>query len=75
MSELKLISPLLDNFNMGDPISEHDGVRCCPAMKKGTDERYIVKVISIPASRTKLDPLLLTGAYPSEEAALNYFKS
>ena len=75
MSELKLISPLLDNFNMGDPISEHDGVRCCPAMKKGTDERYIVKVISIPASRTKLDALLLTGAYPSEEAALNYFKS
>lgn len=73
MSQLKLISPLLDNFDMGDPISEHDGVRCCPAMRKGTDERYIVKVISIPASRTKLDALLLTGAYPNEEAALNYF--
>ena len=75
MSELKLISPLLDKFDMGDPISEHDGVRCCPAMKRGTDERYIVKVISIPASRTKLDALLLTGAYSSEEAALIYFKT
>ena len=75
MSQLKLISPLLDNFDMGDPISEHDGVRCCPAMKKGTDERYIVKVISIPASRTQLDALLLTGAYPSEQAALGYFEA
>ena len=74
MSDLKLISPLLDNFDMGDSISAHDGVRCCPAMKKGTNEKYIVKVISIPASRTKLDALLLTGAYPSEEAALAYFK-
>lgn len=74
MSELKLISPLLDNFDMGDAISAHHGVRCCPAMKKGSDEKYIVKVISIPASRTQLDALLLTGAYPSEEAALSYFK-
>ena len=74
MSELKLISPLLDNFDMGDAISEHDGVRCCPAMKKESDEKYIVKVISIPASRTQLDALLLTGAYSSEEAALVYFK-
>lgn len=74
MSELKLISPLLDNFDMGDAISAHDGVRCCPAMKKESDEKYIVKVISIPASRTQLDALLLTGAYPSEEAALEYFK-
>ena len=29
MSEPKLISPLLDKFIMGDPISEHDGVQCC----------------------------------------------
>ena len=43
MSEPKLISPLLDNFIMGDPISEHDGVQCCPAINKDTDEKYIVK--------------------------------
>lgn len=74
MSEPKLISPLLDNFIMGDPISNHHGVRCCPALKKESDEKYIVKIISIPASQTQLDALLLTGAYPDEASALSYFK-
>ena len=74
MAEIRLISPLLDQFDMGDPISTHDGVCCCPAMRKGTDERYIVKIISIPASQTQLDALLLTGAYPDADSARNYFK-
>lgn len=73
MSEPKLISPMLDNFEMGNPISEHDGVRCCPAMRKDSDDKYIVKIISVPASQTKLDALLLTGAYPDRDSALTYF--
>lgn len=75
MSEPKLISPMLDNFAMGDPISDHHGVRCCPAMKNDSDDRYIVKIISVPANQTQLDALLLTGAYPDADAALAYFKS
>ena len=74
MSETKLISPLLDNFIMGDPISNHHGVRCCPALKKESEDKYIVKIISIPASQTQLDALLLTGAYPDEASALSYFR-
>ena len=74
MSEPKLISPMLDDFAMGGPISDHDGVRCCPAMRNGSDERYIVKIISVPASSTKLEALLLTGAYSSKESAVAYFK-
>lgn len=74
MSEPKLISPMLDNFAMGDPISEHDGVRCCPAMEMGSDDKYIVKVISVPASEVQLNALLLTGAYQDQDAALSYFK-
>lgn len=74
MSEPKLISPMLDNFEMGGPISDHDGVRCCPAMRKNSDEKYIVKIISVPASQTKMDALLLTGAYSDKSAALSYFK-
>ena len=66
---------MLDNFNMGDPISEHDGVRCCPAMEKYSEEKYIVKIISVPASQSQLDALLLSGAYPDAEAALEYFKT
>ena len=74
MSELKLVSPLLDGFVMGDPVSDRNGVRCCPAMRENSDEKYIVKIISVPASQKQLDALLLTGAYPNAAAAAEYFK-
>ena len=74
MSEPKLISPMLDDFIMGDPISEHHGVRCCPALRQDSDSRYIVKIISVPASQVQLEALLLTGAYSSKDAALAYFR-
>ncbi len=73
MSEPRLISPMLDGFRMGAPISEHDGVCCCPAIAPETDERYIVKVISIPADQGKLDGLLLAGAFQGKEDAQKYF--
>lgn len=75
MSEPKLISPLLDNFVMGGAISDHDGVRCYPAMREESDDKYIVKTITIPASSRQLDALLLTGAYPDAQAARSYFES
>ncbi len=74
MSEPKLISPMLDGFHMGAPISDHDGVRCCPAMKENSDNKYIVKIISIPASQVQLDALLLTGAYDDPASAMDYFQ-
>ncbi len=74
MSAPKLISPLLDNFIMGEPISDQGGVRCCPAMHQQTEEKYIVKIISIPANQSQLDALLLTGAYGTAEDANGYFK-
>ena len=74
MSGPKLISPLLDHFVMGDAISSHDGVRCYPAMREDSDEKYIVKVVSIPASQVQLEALLLTGAYRDQASALAYFK-
>lgn len=74
MSDLKLVSPLLDGFLMGEPMSSHDGVTCCPAMKENSDEKYIVKIISVPASQKQLEALLLTGAYRDAAAATEYFK-
>ena len=74
MSEPMLISPMLDNFLMGDPISDRNGVRCCPAMNQETGKKYLVKIISSPASAAQLDALLLTGAYDSKEQALEYYK-
>ena len=74
MSEPKLISPLLDGFVMGDPISSHHGVCCCPAMQADSNGKYIIKIISVPASQTKLDALLLAGAFSDSESALSYFR-
>ncbi len=74
MSDPKLISPLLDGYVMGAPISSHHGIRCCPAMKQTSDDKFIVKVISIPSSQSQLDALLLTGAYKDPADAMDYFK-
>ena len=74
MSEPKLISPLLDNFVMGDPISDRGGVRACPAMRQDNNDKYIVKIISTPANPSQLDALLLSGAYTDRADALAYYK-
>ncbi len=74
MSEQKLISPLLDGFVVGNPLNAHNGVRCCPAMKENADEKYIVKIISVPASQVQLEALLLTGAYSNPAEAADYFR-
>lgn len=74
MSEPRLISPMLDGFALGGSISTHSGVSCYPAMRNDSDERYIVKAISIPASQVQLEALLLTGAYPDADAAAAYFR-
>ncbi len=74
MSEPKLISPLLDGFSMGNPVSEHNGIRCCPAIKENTDKKYIVKIISIPPTQAQMDALLLAGAYKDPADAMEYFK-
>ena len=74
MSDPKCISPLLDGMIMGEPINEHHGICCCPAIKEDTDEKYIVKIVSVPPSPAQMDALLLSGAYPDEESALAYYK-
>lgn len=74
MSDKKNISPLLDGFVVGSPMSSHGGIRCCPAIKENTDEKYIVKIISIPSSQVQLDALLLTGAYRTPSDAAEYFQ-
>lgn len=74
MSDLKLISPLLDGFSVGNPMGEHDGVRCHPAIKETSEQKYILKVITIPATQKQMDALLLAGAYRDPADAMDYFK-
>ncbi len=73
MSEPRLISPMLDGCLIGQAISCHNGIRCCPAIREQTGEKYIVKILSIPASQVQLDALLLTGAFSDSQGALTYF--
>ena len=75
MSDLNLVSPLLDDFDTGSSISEHHGVICYPAMRKESTDRYIIKQVSIPASQAQFDALLLTGAYADADSTLAYFRS
>lgn len=74
MSEPKLISPLLDGYTLGAPVSEHNGIVCYPAIKENSEKKYIVKIISVPASQTQMDALVLAGAYKDAEGAMEYFK-
>lgn len=74
MSTPRLIYPLLEGYVLGDAISSHDGVSCYPAILAKTGEKYIVKVITVPASHTQLDALLLAGAFDNKHAAVRYFK-
>ena len=67
------ISPLLDGFTMGSPMSSRSGVQCCPAIKDHTEEKYIVKIISVPATQSQLDAMLLAGAYKDPADAMDYF--
>lgn len=75
MSEQKSVSPLLDGFTVGSPVNEHYGICCYPAVKANTERKYILKVISIPASQTQLEALLITGAYKDPAEAAEYFRS
>ena len=74
MSETKHVSPLLDGFSLGNPISEHNGIQCCPAIKDNTEKKYIVKIVTIPASQVQLDALLHAGAYKDPADAMDYYK-
>ena len=74
MSDIKMVSPLLDGFVIGEALSSHNGVQCYPAMKENSDNRYIVKTIAVPASQRQLDALLLTGAYKDLAEATEYFR-
>ena len=73
MSKPRQISPILDNMIIGDAISDHNGIRCYPVLHTETNNKYILKIISVPSSATKLEALLLTGALENEEAAKSYF--
>jgi len=43
-------------------------------MNNANGDKYIVKIISTPASQTQLEALILSGAFPDKESALEYYR-
>ena len=75
LPELKPDCPILDGLMAGQCYSDHDGVRCYPAIQLETSDKYIIKVISIPASPSQMEALMLAGAIADTEDAKRYFRT
>ncbi len=74
MSTPRLISPILDGFQLNETICQRDGVHCCTATESQSGGKFVVKVIFIPASGVQMDALLMAGAFTSRMDANSYFK-
>ena len=73
MSELKMISPLLDHMQVEKESAGHNGSTCYTLRQKTTGERFILKRISVPASDSQVRALILSGAYADESAVHAYY--
>ena len=71
MSELKLVSPLLDQMSVEEEIAGHNGCTCYALRHVQSGERFVVKRISVPASDLQVRALILSGAYPDDAAVLH----
>lgn len=73
MSELKIISPLLDGLTVEKELGGHNGQICYALRQQTGNERFVLKILSLPSSENKVQALLLSGAYPDEAAVHSYY--
>lgn len=73
MSDFKMVSPLLDHMAIEAEVSGHAGCRCYQLRAISGGERYILKVLSVPASENQVSALILSGAYSDEAAVHEYY--
>lgn len=73
MSELKIISPLLDGLTVEKELGGHNGQVCYALRQQTGSERFVLKILSLPSSESKVQALLLSGAYPDEAAVHSYY--
>ena len=74
MSEITLVSPLLDGMKLLEQFSERGGTDCYYLEQIETGEPFVLKHISIPESEVKTQALILTGAVADEAAANEYYE-
>ncbi|MBE6927791.1 MAG: hypothetical protein E7467_04795 [Ruminococcaceae bacterium] len=73
MSDLKMISPLLDGLNLEKEHIGQNGRSSYILRKDDKDEHYILKIISLPENDSRIRALILSGAYPDEAAVHAYY--
>ena len=75
MSEIKLVSPLLDGMELLEQFSDRGRTECYYLTHSETGEQFVLKHISIPESDTKTEALILTGAVADEAGANAYYEA
>lgn len=73
MSELKPISPLLDDMEVLRCLADNGASRLY-LLRHVSGKPFILKQISIPESQTQVEALLITGAAADEEDARRYYE-
>ncbi len=73
MSDFNSISPLLDNLTEERILSSHPGSTCRLMRNSKTEESFVLKQLSVPASDCQIRALILSGAYPDEAAVHEYY--
>lgn len=74
MSAPRLISPMLDGFQLNDLISCHNGTACYCVTEQNSNSHFVLKIVSVPSSSVQMDALLVTGAFAGIKEANTYFK-
>ncbi len=74
MSEPRHISPILDGFTLGQLLSRSSTAACYQATQNHTGLRFVVKIISLPASTQQLDSLLMSGTFAGPTEVNAHFK-
>ena len=73
MSELKMVSPLLDHMVMEKETAGHSGQSCYVLRQKTTGEHFVLKCLSLPETDSRIRALILSGAYPDEKSVHEYY--
>lgn len=73
MSELKMVSPLLDQMVVERESPGHNGRTCYILRNTATGERFVLKRLSVPESDQQIRALILSGAYADEAAVHAYY--
>lgn len=70
-----MVSPLLDGMTLLECLNSGGGFACYLLKRDDTDEKFVLKHISVPESETNVDALILTGAVTDREGAKAYYRN